>query len=437
MFILNIFYALKSFFRYFNHIKGCSSYNCQYINEIQFSKLKNEIEYAWNNIPFYRKYWQKHGFNPQDFKTLDDISKIPFIDKNTIREYREEILNPNYPKYRLSLVTTGGTTGMPMKFYIDNYYARGKEMAFQIVKSKYYWGYKYFFDKVAIIRGFTVNQELIDKNIFWQRSNRDNGLVFSSFHITEENYSLYLKKLRSFNPKYIKAYPSSIVALCTLMKRHNDFGIKGLKAVICSSESIYDSHRELIKKTLGVEIYSFYGHSEKAVCAFQNGDKMIFEPFYGYTEFLNPKDDVPSKDGEIAQVVVTSLDNHYFPFIRYKTNDLVEVANIKDKTAYKIIGRSQEFIVDKNKNLIPFTCSDEIFWEFKGIVAYQYIQNVTGEININVQTDNRFDDKDLKKILLESKSMFPNFSITISKVDEIKKTRAGKFRYLIQNIKDL
>lgn len=430
-----LFSSAKTFLHYIFLLKKYNKKNSTQKEQMLFKELKNQIEFAWEHIPFYRNHWQKHNFSPDKFQSFEDMKLIPIINKNTVREHLEEMVNPNYPKSRLTLVTTGGTTGMPMKFYIDNYFARGKEMAFQIQGSWTYWKYRFFINKVAIIRGFSVDKKYIDNKIYWQKSNRDNGLVFSSFHLNKDTYKTYLDKLRSFKPKYIKAYPSSIVALCILMKQNNDYGIKGLKAVICSSENIYDSHRDLIKEVLGVEIYSFYGHSEKSVSAFQNKDIMEFQPLYGYTEFLDANNEAVSQKGEMANIICTSLNNKYFPFIRYNTNDIIEVADAQNKTAKRILGRAQEFIVDKDGTKVLFTCADEIFWEEEGITAYQYVQNEVGKISINIETDSKFASDTLDRIRFSAKEMFSNFDIEIINVPKIEKTKAGKFRYLIQNLK--
>lgn len=430
-----LFSSAKTFLHYIFLLKKYNKKNSTQKEQMLFKELKNQIEFAWEHIPFYRNHWQKHNFSPDKFQSFEDMKLIPIINKNTVREHLEEMVNPNYPKSRLTLVTTGGTTGMPMKFYIDNYFARGKEKAFQIMSCWHYWKYLSGINKVAIIRGFTVDKKYISNNIFWQKSNRDNGLIFSSFHLNKDTYKIYINKLRNFKPKYIKAYPSSIVALCILMKQNNDYGIKGLKAVICSSENIYDSHRDLIKEVLGVEIYSFYSHSEKSVSAFQNKDVMEFLPLYGYTEFLDSNNEPVTQKGEMANVICTSLNNKYFPFIRYNTNDLIEVADAQKKTATRILGRAQEFIVDKDGTKVLFTCADEIFWEEEGITAYQYVQNEVGKISINIETDSKFTSDTLKRINSSAKEMFFNFDIEIEKVPKIEKTKAGKFRYLIQNLK--
>lgn len=112
-------------------------------------------------------------------------------------------------------------------------------------------------DRVVTIRGARIDDKLIQKGVFWKRNPRENGIIMSSFHILEENYEQYLCKLRSYKPRFIKAYPSAIASLCILMQKHGDKKLNGLKGVICSSETIYDWHRTLVKDTLGVEIYSF------------------------------------------------------------------------------------------------------------------------------------------------------------------------------------
>lgn len=432
--IIYLLSSLKAFIAHYFLLKSAVKKTRKELEVMQLERLKKVIDFAWENIPFYRDYWSQCHFHPSQLQSLQDVNLIPFTDKNTIREHLAEIVNPHYDKTRLSLVTTGGTTGMPMKFYIDNYLARGKEMAYQIWGGKHYWNYRFGRDKVVLLRGFNVKRENIERKQYWQKSMRDNGLVFSSFHISEDTFYIYLNKLRDYKPCYIKAYPSSIVAFCSLMKKHNEYGIDGLKGVICSSENVYDSHRKLIKETLGVDVYSFYGHSEKSVCAFEQNGKMYFQPLYGFTEFLNNEWKGEVNKGDIANVVVTSFDNLYFPFIRYKTNDLIEVDDLINKVANRIIGRSQEFIIDKDSNKVVFTCADEVFWDIKGVVAYQYIQHEVGSLQLNIQVNDLFSSNDLKIIKKGVEDMFYNFDITVSVVNHIEKTKSGKFRYLIQHL---
>lgn len=433
---MKLFNFLSALYTFVYHIRQLSMSKNKDISLIQFQKYKFLVNYAWNNIPAYRKLWESYGFNPSMLKTLDDIKLIPMIDKNFIRENFDDLVSIGYDKSRLSVVTTGGTTGMPMRFYIDQYAARSKELAYQLWSSWHFWSHRQGIDRVVTLRGKRIRDSLINKGVYWQNNLRENGIYMSSFHISEKTYDIYINKLREYKPRYIKAYPSSIVALCLLMKRNGDKGIEGLKGVICSSETIYDSHRKLIKETLGVDILSLYGHSEKAVCAYQNkSGNMHFPPLYGYVEFLDENGNHVSQKGSKAHIVATSFDNFYFPFIRYKTDDCVDVhSSGVIKVAEKILGRKQEFVYNIYGNKLPFTCSDETMWHIKGIVAYQYVQNEWGKLELHLQVNDSFKKESVAEIIKKSEKIFVDCTVNVVFVNNIEKTISGKFRYLIQNV---
>lgn len=411
------------------------------IKHYQYIKLKELIHFAWNNIPFYHEYWNKNHFHPDLFQSLDDFYRIPFIDRNLVKKELEKII-PLNQRHKLDLITTGGTSGMPMRFYIDKYRARAKEIGFKkfIYKNCYQSNFR---NRTVVIRGYRIDEELIKKNIFWKKNRKENALLMSSLHIRKNTYQLYVQKIREYSPLYIRAYPSAIVSLCKYMKANHDAPFLNLKGIICSSETVYEWQRKLIREVLGIEIFSFYGHSEKSVIAFQCKYSSLFhfDPYYGYTEFVNKVGKYCSKDGEIGEVVATGFDNFYFPFIRYKTGDLVEYTistcpcNRHYLMAKKIIGRKQEFVYDKNGLDAPFTLNDEIFWNLNDIDAYQYIQNEYGKLLLLIQSTKTLSPEIQEYIANEAKKIFIDFDIEVKQVPFIKFTESGKFRYLIQNIK--
>ena len=427
--MLRIYWGIHSLFVFIESlilIKKSESMSDAEIKDLQYKKLKKIINYAWKYVPFYKQYWGQHGFSPEHFNCIADISLIPFIDKTTVRTFSDEFLSRKYSKKILTKSYSGGTTGVPTAFYLNKYFTKPREIAYSLY---YYWKYyKYYrgIQKVAIIRGFRIDEQLVQRKIFWFKNKREPGLFFSSFHISEENYYYYILKLKEYSPSYIKAYPSSIVALCLLMERHGDYGIPGLKAVICSSETIYDWHRSLIKKMLGVEIYSFYGHSEKLCCAYQNKDEMIFPPFYGYVEFQKC-------DDNLFEIVATTYEHNAFPLIRYRTSDIVEM---NASHVRKILGRKQDFVYDKNGDIRIFTCEEELFFGIDGIMAYQYVQNQMGLLELHIETNNEFSESSLTIIQKRGKECFDNIDINIELVSSIPRTSSGKFRYLIQNIQE-
>ena len=166
---------------------------------------------------------------------------------------------------------------------------------------------------------------------------------------------------------------------------------------------------------------------------------MLFEPSYGYVEFLDEKLNPVNTVGEIAQVVSTGFQNDYMPFIRYQTSDYVRVDNHPPlgftHVAKEIIGRAQDFVYDKDANRLPFTCSDEVFWNIDGIIAYQYLQREVGCLLIHLEVDNSFIKESIQNIQIEAEHMFYNCDVEVLIVDRIERTSSGKFRYFVQTIK--
>lgn len=437
--IVSAFTMLYRYLKYWYLLNSKDKLSEDKIAQYQFKKIKKLIDYAWNNVPFYREYWQKNNFTPDHFKGISDIVKIPTITKTDIIDNQLLFVSSKVDVKSLTNVKTGGTTGMPSSFYLDKSRAQIKEFVFVLNELKR--AGVSLFSKLASFRGKRVDDSLIEKQIYWQKGNIFDGMIFSSFHLSDETIAIYHEELLRYKPTFIKAYPSAITVFCRLVKRHNLSKLPQLKGVICSSENLYTWQRNLVEEVLGVPVFSHYGHSEKAVFAgeCEVSNKMHFSPFYGYTEFLNAEGKA-CNDGEKGEVVVTGFDQEAFPFIRYKTNDFVECStekckcNRNFKMANKILGRLSDFIVDKNGAYRVFTCSDEMFYGLENIInAYQYVQNIPGEIILRVEGSG-ITNGVLEQLESGWSKDFSDFAIRVEKVQSIERTAAGKFRYLIQNI---
>lgn len=412
------------------------------IEDYQFRELKRLIDFAWEHIPFYRRHWEQHGFTPEKFQQLQDLSLIPCIDKEIVRVHYKEMVPRGFDISRLSEVTTGGTTGMPMKLYTNVAYTNGRELIHQVWKCYKVCQHIKWLENIVVLRGMRIEDELLSANIYWRKywGSLGRGLLLSSFHLTEATYEAYVQQIRKESPKFIVAYPSSLTVLCSLMKKHNESPFRGLKGVICSSEMVYYWQRQLVREVLDVEIYSFYGHSEKSVSGIPDGQhRMLFEPSYGYVEFLDEALKPVNTVGETAQVVSTGFHNYYMPFIRYQTADYVRVDTCPPigftHVAKEIIGRAQDFVYDRDGNRLPFTCSDEVFWDVDGVLAYQYLQYEYGKLLIHLEVNDVFESKSMQYIQTEAEQLFSNCKVEVSLVDRIERTASGKFRYFVQAIK--
>ncbi|UCH14159.1 MAG: phenylacetate--CoA ligase family protein [Bacteroidales bacterium] len=404
----------------------------------QLRLLKRIIEHSYKNVPYYHDLFNRENISPDDIKKLEDIKKIPYLTKDIIRENIDRIISPTVPKKYIKNVLSGGTSGLPLEFYLDKRTSSPIEMAY----IQHLWkriGFK-LYDRCIVLRGEALSVKEDKK--YWKMNRSINWLSMSSFHINDQTFSIYLDKINSFKPKFIIAYPSVIYLLAVLFKRYDIPPIKSLKAIILSSESVYESQRKYIENVFNTRAFSYYGLSEKCCIAAECENSTFYEfaPYYGFVEYINQDEEWCTKEDEKGEIVATSFNNYAFPFIRYKTGDTCIFTNKKQTernwpVIKQIIGRAQEFLVDRTNSVVTFTCHDEPFYTIiKKINAYQFHQDKPGEIKVLIENIEPLDETELSKVKEELNDYYKDIAFTFETEKSIARTKSGKLKYLIQNL---
>jgi phenylacetate-CoA ligase len=96
----------------------------------QRRKLEQLLQDAYANVPYYRRVFDERDLRPKDIQCIDDLSKLPFLTKEIVRDNLRELTNARYLRGRLAYVTNGGSTGIPMGFYFDRRLSGPTEWAF-------------------------------------------------------------------------------------------------------------------------------------------------------------------------------------------------------------------------------------------------------------------------------------------------------------------
>lgn len=399
--------------------------------EIQLVKLRELLKYSYENVPYYKELFDLNNIS-YNIKSFDEFEKIPFLTKDILRNNIEKFISKvDIKKIKL---TTGGTTGMPLEFYLDNTVNMQENCFVDYYWKKYSKDYKNT-SKIVILRGNIPKNGKIFEKI-------GNKLIMSSFKLNQMTIDKYLKKIIDFQPEYLHIYPSSLNILAEyILKEDVELNLKNLKGIFSSSETLSDYQKQNIEKAFKCIICDLYGNSERNVIAFNNieEDKNYkLDLLYGYTEILSEENkNIMLVNKSKGEIVATSFWNKSMPLIRYKTGDIA-ITNGSYEKVNKILGRKSEYFIDKYKNKILFTWADEIFWNNKEkIEAYQYIQYEEGKVILKIKKkiDSELFPEELDDLKNEFNRLYENISIKIEIVDEILRTSRGKYRFLIQNIK--
>ena len=416
------------------------------IYEYQLKKLKFLFSHVSNKIPFYIDYFKKNKVQESDFKTLKDVKIFPLIDKKMIQKDMDQFIMKGVKKNTLVHRTTGGSTGTPLTVW-SNFDSQIKDGA----NTQHYmkvFDLDIFKYKSVRLYGDKINSKLIKKNIFWTIKNK-RILNMSSYHINRKTLSSYLRVIKKHKPKYIHTRASAIFTFAKFLLEEKIKINLNIKYIFVDGEYLTLGQRKIIESVFSARLINIYGHTEGALvghpCKFSNF--LHFMPQNGILELLNKNGNEVNKIGEKGKIVSTGFNNLVFPLVRYQTGDIGinGPKNCKCERNYKILseveGRFQDYVVDKNDNLVPlapaiFNYSD---MDWKGIDEFKIIQKNKGKLKILIQINKKLRPQSQTTLAYAKKKigeiLGSNFIIDTSFIDKLKKTSVGKYRYLDQKLK--
>ncbi|WP_169929145.1 acyl-CoA synthetase family protein [Salegentibacter mishustinae] len=398
----------------------------------EFEKVKKTAL----KLPFYKKLLRDN-----ELKNDPSLKDFPVIEKSLIKQLDKQFKSSSIFSPR-SFQNTGGSTGNPFYFFTSPH-VRDVEFAHQ----------NFFFqrinfkisDLIYTFNGTKISKEDQQRNKFWLQKRKYRNFPFGSVHfsatlLTEKNASHYIDKILTDKPAVLRGYPSTMTFLAEQIIRigiQNEFSF--LKGIMLTSEVIYDKQIEINKKAFNCQILPQYGMTESACFAFTYPNKLEYycSPFYGITEVLNENNE-SVQIGEIGEIVVTSLSNHYQPFIRYRTGDLARYGGKENGFVIlkEIFGRTQDYIVTKwNKKIMLVSLIFGAHLKaFEGIDKWQLKQTIPGEVNVRI-TPNKTWNKNYQEEIIKILSCNNEVKVVINFGSDFETTKSGKQLFMIQHLK--
>jgi len=423
----------KTFWDTYNFLQKSQYWPREKLQEYQFKQLKKLLRHAYENVPYYRKTFKKRGLRPEDIRSLEDLNKIPCLDKDTFKSRFNEMIAKNIDIRNMPLSHTSGTTGKPLQFY-RTYTENIIEWAF-ICHQWSRVGYKPGERRVEI-RGPLINKKkpVIHRPL-------DGVLRLSPVIRDKEGVSFYLRCIKSFGARYIHGYPSAIATLAGMIKKYSFKVPFKLKAVFFASEEVYGWERKIVEEVFNCRVFSHYGQAEHVALASEceNSYFYHFVPQYGIVE-IDPK---------THEIIGTGFFNYVNPFIRYKTTDVVSEPILSEceycgRSYFPLIerieGRMEDFIVTPDGAVIPPAVITHPFKDLKTIKNTQLIQLDIDSILLRVsffKNATNKSERELNQLICGLQEIFgPNVKIETEIVDEIKRTPTGKFRWIISKVSE-
>lgn len=366
------------------------------LEKLQMERLQQTLARCMR-IPFYKQRFAACGLRPEDIRTLDDVRKLPFTTKQDLRD--------NYP-FGLSAVpleevvrlhSSSGTTSTPTVILHTQHDL--DEWANAVARCLYMVGLR----KGDIFQN-SSGYGMFTGGLGFQYGAERLGML--TVPAAAGNTKRQIKFITDFGTTALHAIPSYAGRLYEVME---EMGIDPrrdtrLRTLIIGAEPHSDEQRRRIEQMLGVKAYNSFGMSEMCgpgvafECPEQNG-LHIWEDYY-IVEIVDPQTLEPVPDGEVGELVLTTINREAMPLLRYRTRDLTRIlpgecpCGRHHKRLDRMKGRSDDMMILKGVNIFPIQI-ENILMQFRELGTDYLItltnleanDEMTVEVELNEFTD--------------------------------------------------
>jgi len=323
------------------------------IAALQLARLKRSLAHAYENVATYRQKFDEAGVHPDDLNTLDDLARFPFTTKQDLRN--------NYP-YGMFAVpmrdvvrihASSGTTG---KQTVVGYTKNDLDMWAGVMARSLRAAGAGTDDVVQIAHAYGLFTGGFGVHYGAER------LGCTVIPMGGGQTAKQVQLIRDFKPTMIVATPSYALNIA------DEFVRQGLDPAACSlrigcfgAEPWGEGMRSEIQTRLGIDAMDLYGLSEvigpgvACECIEAKDGPVIWEDHF-YPEIIHPETGEVLPDGELGELVFTSLTKEALPVVRYRTRDLARLfppTTRAFRRMSKITGRSDDMLIIRGVNLFP------------------------------------------------------------------------------------
>jgi phenylacetate-CoA ligase len=262
-------------------------------------------------------------------------------------------------------------------------------------------------------------------------------MIYSSFHITEENMKYYVEHLNRFKPQAIDGFFTSMCDIAGYIERHKIPLTFTPVGIFPTSETLTDDGRALLERVFGCKVYNQYASSEGAPFVTDCGEQVlhvelasgVFESFEGTDE-----------------VLVTSFTTHATPLIRYRIGDRMLfdpdatcTCGNDSPIVRSIEGRRLDFLYTaEGAKINAGNVSNLLKYLPNAVVRSQFVQDVKEEVVLLLEIDPALYQPAYDGLIAQEfeHKFGKNTRLVIRHVEEIPREASGKFRMIKNNVKE-
>ena len=352
------------------------------MRSLQLKRLQQTLQHAYANSPVYRAKFDAAGVHPSDCKTLADIAKFPFTTKSDLRDSYPFGMFAVSRENCARIHASSGTTGKPT---VVGYTLKDIDTWSTVVARSIRAGGAKPGDMVHVSYGYGLFTGGMGAHYGAEKL----GLTVVPFGGGQTERQVQL--IQDFKSNIIMVTPSYMLAIANEFERQGiDPKSSSLRIGIFGAEPWTNDMRAAIEKRMDIDAVDIYGLSEvmgpgvASECIETKDGPTIWEDHF-YPEIIHPETGEPVADGEMGELVFTSLTKEALPIIRYRTRDLTRLlpgtARPSMRRMEKITGRSDDMMIIRGVNVFPSQIEELILKRAELAPHYQCVLTREGPMD--------------------------------------------------------
>lgn len=386
--------------------------------KLQSERLVAQVKKLYETVPFYKKRMDEKGVTPADIQSIEDISKLPFMTKDDLREVYPHGLLAVKQEDIVEVHMSSGTTGKPVVMEytrkdIDDWAeAVARALAMNGVSSsstiQVSYGYGLFTGGFGIHHG-------------------GQKIGASVIPMSGGNTKKQLQVLQDFQPEYLACTPSYAMYLAEAAIEEGIVDKLNLKYGIFGAEPWSEAMRKEIESKLNIKALDIYGLTEISgpgvamECEYQDMLHVADDLFY--PEIINPETGEVLPFGEKGELVFTTLTKEGTPVLRYRTKDITFLSEEKCKCGrttirmHRLMGRTDDMLIIRGVNVFPSQI-EEVLLKIEGVEPhYQLVVERKGNLDtleVQVEMSDKLFSDSVGKLEEVAKEIERNLYATLS-----------------------
>jgi phenylacetate-coenzyme A ligase PaaK-like adenylate-forming protein len=424
--------------RRLDFLRGSERWSRDRLADFQLGELRALLEHAAREVPLYRSLFAEHGVAVETIRSLDDLRRLPLVDRDTLRHRGGEAVAPAHAS-RAIWKSTSGSSGAPLRLAHDRgsydwrVAARIRGYAWAGARDGERTTHLWTSQSFPPTRRWPRAKIHVHQTLLRQQ-------FLDVFRVSPDTVRGYVERMARFRPRHLVAYARHLYHFAREMERQA-IPPPALEGIVLGVEGVTPDEVRVIETVFGCPAFNTYGSREflliAAQCEARLGLHLTEENLI--VEVL--RDGRPARPGETGEVVVTDLHNLAMPFIRYRVGDLARLGEgacpcgRAHRTLEAIDGRLMDAITTAQGRVVPGPFFSHVLKEFSEIARYQVVQHEPRRVSVKLVLERPLADARLVQARRALAMVLGDGTdVTFEIVASIPLTAAGKHRLTLSEV---